>query len=252
VTGSQLDTPPQNRLEELLASAVTGSSNGTQNRESDAQFLRELMKSELFVVGGVAPDGTVRLSSATFRGETVLPAFTSQARIEQAIPDGTPYVKLPAKGVLRSRPENVKVLINLGVWHGRELLPNEISQLLSGGIPGESAGHVQVPAGARFHIGLPAVYPQGLADALTRYFGARGDVERASLGWIHLPDSEEPPHPVVGILPRAGSTLPDIVAHIDPVVRVAYAGPVDFVPLDAGDPIGGWLVGNTKPFFELQ
>jgi hypothetical protein len=252
VTGSQLDIPPQNRLEELLVSAATGRSQGTPNRESDSQFLRELMKSELFVVGGVAPDGTVRLGSASFRGETVLPVFTSQARIEQAIPDGTPYVKLPANGVLRSRPENVKVLINLGVWHGRELLPNEISELLAGGIPGESASQVQVPAGARFQIGLPAVYPQGLADALTKYFGVRGDVEQASLGWIHLPDGEEPPHPVVGIRPRAGSTLADVVARIDPVVRDAYAGPVDFVPLDASDPIGGWLVENTTPFFELQ
>lgn len=249
--------PPVNDLEDLLKRAAEG------DAQAQTEFTTALIDAELWAVGSVeggvesAGDGKAVLGEgARLRlfparlpdGRDYLPIFTSLQRLRAATAgQSPPHLGLPGRVLLQARPADLPVVINAGVWYGKELLPGEIVDLLTGRRPGSPRAEV-VPAGQEVYLGHPAVYPQALADALAEHFRHRGLVAEARLGWIHVPSSGAPPHPLVGVRPAGDASLPDALAGTDDVVRGSYDGPVDFVPLDGSDP-GRWLVVNAEPFF---
>jgi hypothetical protein len=156
---------------------------------------------------------------------------------------------MPASVVFRELPPGERVVLNPGVWHGKELLPDEIRELAAGRVPGTDLGSGSVPTGEQMMLGLPAEPPVRLLEALRDHFEAGGRVASSRLGQIYVPTSGVPPHPVVGVEVADGSTLEEVLAGVDSVVRTAHDGPVDFVPL-AGNPVGIWLRDNVAPFYE--
>jgi hypothetical protein len=208
---------PQNRLEELLERAVGDAS-------ARERFYDELLRSELFVAGTIDAVLPSRVGD-----EEVLAAFTSPARIEEATEGRLPYVGLPAEILLRRRPRGVKVVLNPGVWHGKELLPDEIAALL----------------GDEIMLGLAAERPAALIELLRTHLRARGDVERARLGQVCLPSSGVEPHPIVGIATRGGTQLEHVLRDLGAIVAEGYDGPVDFVPLDDSE-VGAWLTAEGE------
>jgi hypothetical protein len=48
---------------------------------------------------------------------------------------------------------------------------------------------------------------------------------------------------------RDGADLERALLGIDTLVRETVDGPVDFVPLLAGHPIGEWLIANGEQFY---
>lgn len=247
--------PPVNPLEELLKRAAEGDS------QAQAEFGTALLEADLWVVGNVeggvesardgqavlGPGARLRLFPARLAdGREYLPVFTSLQRLRAAAANESPHLGLPGRVLLRARPTELPVLINAGVWYGKEMLPGEIVDLLMGRQPGSPQAEV-VPAGQEIYLGHPDVFPQALADALAAHFRQQGRVAEARLGWIHVPSSGTPPHPLIGVRPAAGASLQEALAGSDDVVRRSYDGPIDFVAL--GDGPGRWLVENAEAFF---
>jgi hypothetical protein len=212
-------TGPQNRLEELLERA-------TYDAAAREGFYPELLRSQLFVAGTIDAVLPSRVGD-----EEVIAAFTSPERIEEATEGRLPYVGLPATVVLRRRPRGMKVVLNPGVWHGKELLPDEIAGLIS---------ETSVSPGEEVMLGHATERPAALIGLLRTHLRARGDVERARIGHMFLPSSGDPPHPVVGIATRHDTPLEDVLGDLGAVVAEGYDGTVDFVPLD-GHTVGDWL-----------
>lgn len=166
----------------------------------------------------------------------MLAAFTSPARIEEATEGRLPYVGLPAAILLQRRPRGMKVVLNPGVWHGKELLPDEIAALL---------GETRVEAGEEVMLGLAAERPAALVELLRTHLRAHGDVERARLGQLFAPSSGVEPHPIVGIATRGETQLEDVLRDLGALVAEGYDGPVDFVPLDEHE-VGAWLAAHGE------
>lgn len=249
--------PPVNALEELLKRAAEG------DVDAQAEFTTALVEADVWAVGGVeggiesAGDGKAVLGEgARLRlfparlpdGRDYLPIYTSLQRLRAATAgQSPPHIGLPGRVLLQARPADLPVVINAGVWYGKELLPGEIVDLLTGRRPGSPHAEV-VAAGQEVYLGHPATYPQALAEALAEHFRLRGGVAEARLGWIHVPSSGAPPHPVVGVRPAGETSLQEALTGTDDVVRRSYDGPVDFTALDGPGP-GQWLVENAEPFF---
>lgn len=238
----------QNRLEELLERAA-------QDPAAAAAFYEELVRAELYVAGtvdgklddvadgrGTLGDGArVSILPSTLAGEEIVAAFTSPPRIEEASDGSLPYIGLPAAVLFRQKPPHLKVVLNPGVWFGKELLPDEIRGLL--GDEEETAD-----ADGEVMLGLPADQPTELVERLRERFASDSDVLAARLGQVFVPSSGVPPHLVVGLVLRDGADLERALFGIDELVRETVDGQVDFVPL-GGHPIGDWLVENGEPFY---
>jgi hypothetical protein len=239
----------QNRLEELLERAAQDPAAG------EAAFYEELLRAELYVAGRVhgevedvvaghgtlAEGGQVGILPSTLAGEEIVAAFTSPPRFEEASGGRVPCLGLPAEVLFRRKPSHLKVVLNPGVWYGKELLPGEIRDLL-----GDNPSLAEPPG--EMMLGLPAVRPSELIERLRDRFARDSDVLAARLGQLFVPSSGVPPHLVVGLVLRDGADLERALFGIDALVRETVDGPVDFVPL--GDhPIGDWLVANGEPFY---
>jgi hypothetical protein len=248
---------PQNPLEEALAEAATG-------RAEPERFYEELLRSDLYAVvdvhgdvtriaGGratLAPDAGVHLLPLDLDGERAYAAFTSPARLEQATGGGVPYASVPASVLFRETPRDARLILNPGVWYGKELLPWELERLAAGLVPGEGAlAPTTLDAGAELMLGLPAEPPEPLLDGLRELFAASNAVRSARLGHVFQAGVDPEPHPVVGVEPEPGVSLEDALAGVDEVVERAHVGAVDFVPLDDGE-VGSWLREHVEPFFE--
>jgi hypothetical protein len=250
---------PQNALEEALLAAATGGSG-------PEQFYAELLGSELYAVvdvhgevtrlqGGqatLAPDARVQLLPLELDGERAYAAFTSPLRLEQATGGGVPYASVPAGTLFGQTPRGARLILNPGVWYGKELLPEELAELADGRIPSEArlAQH-EVEAGTSIMLGEAADPPVRLIDALRDFFAASGRVVSARLGQSFVPSTDPAPHPVVGVEPVPGVAIGDALAGVEAVVDEAYEGSVDFVPISEPT-VGAWLRVHVEPFYERE
>ena len=230
----------QNRLEGVLERAAHGDVDAREH------FPNVLLNGELYIVGHIegpaeSTNGNyatldasqLRIPTAQLGDETVVVAFTSLARIEEATGGKLPYVGLRGRELLERRQRGLKLVINPGVWHGTELTSDEIDRLLDGGI-------ATVPAGTTVMIGLAAHLPEALVDQLREWLGTRPDVISARLGQVFDETSGEPSHPIVGLELAEGAQMASVFASAP-----TFEEPVDLVPL-ADHPLGEWLRGNGK------
>jgi hypothetical protein len=229
----------QNRLEQVLEQAAQGDADARE------RLPNVLLNGDLYVVGQVegpaariegnyatlSDDARLRISTAELGGETVVAAFTSPIRIEAATDGKLPYIGLRGRVLFANRPRGTKVVLNPGVWFGKELLPEEIDRMLDGGI-------VTVPEGTTMMLGLPAEPPDALIEQIRDWLGTRTDVLGARLGQIFDATSGQPPHPLVGLELADGARMESVFASAP-----EFEGPVDLVPLE-DHPLGGWLQAN--------
>jgi len=86
------------------------------------------------------------------------------------------------------------VVLNPFSNYNKELIPEEIEDLLSGKIFHPISRPITIQKETQVQIGQPAVYPKQMVDCLIELFANEPDVDAAYLGWIFDPSSGEPPH----------------------------------------------------------
>jgi len=247
----------QNPLEAALLEAI-GDPSGRGG------FYQSLMDSDLYLVGrletveGKSKEGTVTAEPGDRlvlwpRGEdSRIHAYTSLARLRSSIGQSkVPYVGLPSDVLFAAVDPDVDVVLNEGVWFGKQIVPEERRLLVEGTIPGRPE-EIQIAEGAEVLLGQPADYPRELVDALRREFARHGGVAEARLAQLHVPSTGQPPHPVVGLRAQGGpGALNAILDSIGPAVQGAVPPgmPVDFVDLD-GAGAGEYLRAESVPFFK--
>jgi len=76
------------------------------------------------------------------------------------------------------------------------------------------------PKGTEFLVGQPKVAPTGLMNKL-EYFQSTGNVEQAFLGQISIPNSGQPPHPMICLKLSKNSrrTFNEVSADLGPTIR---------------------------------
>jgi hypothetical protein len=234
----------QNRLEQVLEQAANGDADARE------RLPNVLLNGELYVVGRVdgaaeridgnyatlADDAQLQIPTAQLGEETVVAAFTSPVRVEAATDGKLPYLGLQGRVLFARRPRELKVVLNPGVWHGKELLPEEIDRMLDG-------GEVTVPAGTNVMLGLAAERPEALIAQIRDWLASRPDVLSARIGQIFDETSGRPPHPLVGLGLADGARLESVFASAP-----KFDEEVDLVPLE-DHPLGGWLQENGEEIY---
>ncbi|MGI8608825.1 MAG: SseB family protein [Candidatus Dormibacteria bacterium] len=142
---SVISQEPLNELEESLLHAADDPASG-------AAFYRSLMESNLFLVGRMETvEGKVKEGSVSAepgdrlvlwpRGEDQrVHVFTSLERLRAAIGAAqVPYVGLPTDVLFAAVDPDLEIILNEGVWHGKQILPEErraLIELVPPGAPG--------------------------------------------------------------------------------------------------------------------
>jgi SseB protein N-terminal domain/SseB protein C-terminal domain len=230
---------PQNELERELLRPAPAEGDGRH------RLTRALAAAEVMVPSPSAEDasdgplvipagGSIELPTWERDGHSIIPAFTSDARLLEAIPEGSSFLRMPLPALWDlAREENGRVVLNPGGPFQLTLGPAAERQ-------GE---------GKPFAIGEPAEEPSALLEAVTSFASGRDDVLNAWRALVRL--ESEAPQPLIGVELAAGAdpdeVLPLLISHLDR----ERLGPFIAVPVDrdAPDPFAEYLLSNGTPFW---
>jgi hypothetical protein len=223
-----------------------------------SEFYKQLLKSELVVMtrndgppkGKFVAKEDTKISILSFE-EHRIPVFTSIERIfdKEVVKQQVSYAKLQADVIFKMLPGKT-LLLNPYSDYGKELLPNEIERLLSGGFFTDAVKPVVVTKNSAFAIGQPAKYPTEVVKSLIELFSNKPNVYAAYLGWIQNSSTDEPPHLIFGIdavndwdniVQEAGFTVHQILNKNDFV---------DFIQISNGNSISDYFLKSTTPFYK--
>jgi len=246
---------PVNALETLLMRAATVPA-------VRADFYRELCVATLFVLTPDVPEreGTRTLEKAeqvgivnwsTADGKPYVPVFSSEEKMQEVVARGAvAYGTLgfPGKTLMEMLIQgSVPAILNPGLAYGKELVPDEMRRLATGGMF-EPVKHEVVKAERQILIGQPKEYPNELVRALKALFEKRSVVEAAYRAHFFDPSTGDPPHLLVALkLAREDRAL-----MADAGIVATEAGEkgklVDFMVLSGRAGVEGYFQ-SIEPFY---
>jgi hypothetical protein len=242
---------PQDELGELLRLAA---SDLGRRRE----FYRLLLSSTVYVSAGQAASGEARLEAGSpvslqhwkkRDGTSVIPFFSSLEALKSAIDHEESYLQLPARSLFQMTL-GATLVLNPRTPYGKELLPEEVRDLLAGELD-RGPAEANIPKNTRVSLGQPAEYPTRMVDALRQLLPRHPNVKRAFLALIHVTSSSEKPHLIIGI--EADGDVERALAEVGGVARdTAPTGPVDLYRVTAGDIMSDYFIRETTPFYERR
>lgn len=164
-------------------------------------FYRNLPLQQVYVItsGKNAPQGqqvleeNAQVELATF-SDGKIPFFTALPRMfEKGVIKGeVPYMEMKA-GDLLNLTKGATLVLNPFSDFGKELIPEEIAQVLDGSILGGAIHEVAVPNNTEVRIGQPSSLPTAMLDKLITVFSNRDDVNEAYLAVVEMPATGNPP-----------------------------------------------------------
>ena len=244
---------PSNDLERMLMLAA-------ENPASRPEFYKELMASDVFVIGFTDYEGEgvntipagAKLSIVNWEkndGTPITPFFTSLEALQRALNEESKYLSLPAKSFFEMTLGSFLVL-NPASPYGKEFFPNEIHALLETGMNHAPQTRV-VQKETKVLLGQPANYPSEMVYALTALLEKHSAVKAAYLCLMHDPSSSDKPSLVVGFegernLTEAMKAAGSVAADTAPKGEL-----VDFAVLKRGESgISEYMLKSVKPFYE--
>jgi len=225
------------------------------------EFIARLLDSHVYVLGRmqgssgpgerIAGEGEKMDIRSWSRddGEPVLPFFTSLEVLRDAVDWEESYVRLPARTFFQMTL-GANLVLNPNSPYGKEFLPQEVENLLHGGI-GQPADQRVVQKDTQVLLGQPANYPHQMVASLGGLFVKHRNVRRGYLAMMHDPEQDEHPHLIIGI---------EVDGEADQILREAGAvaadsapegEPVDLVRVDPEDHgLSEYFIKQTQPFYE--
>ena len=187
-------------LEAQLVAAATDAA-------SIPEFIEALLESTVLVAGVVDPTHDDGRQSATLvplvnaAGDSIQPFFTSEERLNEtraAIPTyESRWIALPCR-VLWEMTRGATLFLNPNSDYGKEFLPGEIARLLDGAA---TVTETVVKERTEVLVGVPAMIPPGMEDALLDVFGKHQEVASGYLGWKVTPSTNDEAYLVVVVGP---------------------------------------------------
>lgn len=171
------------------------------------EFYKRLLSDDLIVIthGANIPTGSQTLEKDTTvnivsLSDGKIPVFTSNQRIfdKGIIKEQVHYLQIKGENLFQIT-SGATLLLNPYSDYGKELLPDEIQNLLNGTLFTNNLQTIRINKKTEVQIGEPAIFPSEMIGSLKELLSDRKYVEAAYLGWIYYPESEEPPHYIIGI-----------------------------------------------------
>jgi hypothetical protein len=242
---------PINDLERSLVKAST-------DPVHRPQFYRDFMGAKIFAVEhGAVQHGTehrelragasLELRTWQREGVTVVPIFSSLARLQTFLTDAASYLEMDVPDFLQMT-RGANLMLNPGSEYGKEFTSAEITSLLDGSLWRPTESYV-VKKETKVLIGQPARYPTELVALLTRFFQSSPEVRRAYLVLFHDVERSEKPHLLIAL--EVANDWDRIAAGAGLIARdvVVADPPIDFVQIKGNEqPFGK----GVEPFYEMR
>jgi len=243
-------TFPENELEKILMKASTEMS-------ARNEFYTKLLWNELIVLTNeqneseegirtLEKDTTVQI--VTFENGQI-PVFTSRNRIfdKGVIKEQVPFMALKGQDLF-SIAKGATFILNPYSDYGKELIPQEIENLLNGSIF-EQNNKMTIEKDTQIQIGQPANYPKELTSALSKLFQKKPTVNVAYLAAIKIDKSEKLPHLMIAL--NIEGNLTAVLKEAIPLAE-KYIGKneiLDFIQIDNKSSISNYFLNQSKPFY---
>lgn len=219
------------------------------------EFYTKILQSELLVI----TKDEMPNSQADSKGTNVQLITLNTG----AIPVFTSVPKIFDKGVIQENITSVPIIgrqlfemtkgqtlfLNPFSDYGKELLPKEIEGVLDGSILNSKNFTHDIKKDTRIQIGVPAVYPNEIVDEMSKLFSSFNQVKSAYVAWIHVPNSNEPPHYIFAI--DVDDEYREIVAQAGKIVEQYSAkyNFADIIRLESKGGLSDYFINESKPFY---
>jgi SseB protein C-terminal domain/SseB protein N-terminal domain len=244
---------PENNLERALMRAAN-------EPGARPEFYRLLLESELYVIGkvdGAIPNenGLIHVAAGAHLSLAYMPhdghdfslAFSSLARLQAFASESEQYIVLKGRDLFENT-RGAYFMLNPGADYGKELLPQEIANLLD---PKPTHRTITFEKETPVLVGQPEEYPRALMDALVVMFKQRPDVLAAYIAQIAFPGEDS--HPLIGV-ETIGDWAP-LSSEIGRIIDAMHLGLiVDVLPIKHDEGVGGFsrfLLANP-PFYTRE
>jgi hypothetical protein len=239
---------PENDIERLLVAAASGTGDHVAFEKAlvDATVFIAMLGDFSQVESGT--DGRTVLPVATtlnvlsYRKDDIdwIAFFSAPKRVYHATQADHAVAPEAARKLFEQFPGSGFVL-NPGSDYGKYFLPDEISRLLAGDFRRDGA--VEVPAGTRLLLGMPADYPNELALAIKAALADMPEVSAAYLSLVQIEQQESLLLELVSeadagmlnqrLIPRIRSAIPSdrlldvhVVASIESAISADTVEPI--------------------------
>ncbi|MBX3163524.1 MAG: enhanced serine sensitivity protein SseB C-terminal domain-containing protein [Bacteroidetes bacterium] len=237
-------------LEQLLQKAAT-------EPAYIIEFYKRLLTDELVVItqGSNHQQGNVILEKDTNVNIVMLdgkiPVFTSTERIfdNGIIKEQVDYLKLKGEDLF-GFTKGATFLLNPYSNLGKELLPDEIENLLNRTFYDNRIRSTIVEKDTQVKIKQPTKYPTEMVNSLKILFAEKRNIKAAYLAWIYNPESGQPPHYIIGL--DGNGNIQDTAKEAIYITSqfVEKNEFVDFVKIEENDDVSDYFTKETKPFYK--
>jgi hypothetical protein len=238
-------------LETLLQNAAT-------EPAYRAEFYKRLVSDELIIItdnsgqeyGSTILQEDTKVNIISYP-DGKIPVFTSTDRIfdKGIVKKEVEYTKM--KGVnLFELAKGATFLLNPYSEYGKELLPDEVEQLLSGDILTETSRTITIDKDTEVQIGQPEKYPTDIINSLKILFANDPNLKAAYLGWIFDPASGEQPHYIFGL--EADGDIQDLTQAAGIIAKQFLESDefVDFIKVDMKNGLSDYFLKSVIPFYK--
>ncbi|MDJ0024478.1 MULTISPECIES: enhanced serine sensitivity protein SseB [Pantoea] len=238
-----------NRLEEVLKLAATEPAHRPE-------FFQLLLAADVWVPGESPAEQFNATSPVELQhwekegGGSVIPFFSSEAAMREAITDEQPWLRLPAR-TLFEMTLGEALFLNPKLPAGKEFTPGEIAHLL--GEEGSALSQQTVLEGGHaLLLSEVAEPPAQMIDSLTQLFVKYKQVRRAYIASLRE-SVNEAPNLLIGI--EADSDIDEIIQAAGSVATDTLTddAPVDICEVDAGQHgVSHFFTAHITPFYERR
>ncbi|HIO93669.1 MAG TPA: hypothetical protein EYG68_12645 [Leucothrix mucor] len=206
---------PTNPLEQALF-------NSASDEAQAPKFYDLLIESNVFILGTVTnkDDGTFNLNDnqefdiqhweKDEDQSPIIPFFTSLQTLQQAIPDDTPYLEMPAT-VFFEMTLGVSLVLNPNTDYGLELDADDVTILLNSDLDDGEEEYDFDPEN-EMSVGKLKSFPRELCKAMTDVLSNYPQIETAYLASIYVPSEDREPHLLIGL--QSKSDIENIIEKI--------------------------------------
>jgi len=246
-------TFPENELEKSLIKAASDVS-------ARQEFYTKLLWNELIVLtcghdqsqeGRRTLEENTEVRFVTFKNGQI-PIFTATNRIldKGIVKEQVPFMAIKGQDLF-TLTKGASFVLNPYSDYGKELVPQEIENLLNGSIFQQNH-HIEITEDTQVLLGQPANYPTQLVNALSQLFSDQPSVKAAYLANIKMDDTEQPPHLIVAIdvegnmssiSGKAGAIAEQIIGKNEVI---------DFIKIEEDNGISSYFLNETQAFYQRK
>jgi SseB protein C-terminal domain/SseB protein N-terminal domain len=180
-----------------------------------------------------------------------IPVFTSKERIFDGgvVKEEVQFMQMKGENLF-GLAKGAAFVLNPYSDFGKELLTEEVERMLNGEIFMGSAKTLTIDKNTKVLISQPAKYPTEIINTFKVLFASKPFIKAAYLGWIHNPETGQPPHYIFGL--ETDGNVENITQEAGDAIQqfLAPSEIIDFISVNKKGGLSDYFRKSTEPFYK--